>query len=472
MLITKMVLVPALLSTMFCAVLLYFSAVSPYVIMSSSVARIYSTILGFVIVFRTSMAFSRFFEGVSHVQMLFSKWRDAFSSMMIFCECSIAIHAERGDRQTVEDLLLVKARFLHWFSMLSAFAVQELQDDDTAAEQMDEPLDWSSQESSANRLCMIPFPANRLAPQIEEPAPGSRLRQRRASGMGVLLQECGPQGLDGIGPMGKDVAFVPTPFASPDFVRNSFSDESGKVDFNGSLGVTYPSSGSGASKLSDEASAEQKRRAISFIGEVTMQEFHQLSIADDTVLTILKWIIMEVSHHTVTGKLLIGPPILSRVYQELSNGMLAFSLAKIKISTVPFPFPFAQVLSYALYAFYILCPFIILECLVEEDQSLEQVATPLFMNFLACVGYGACNEIAIELEEPFGFDTNDYPVHGQQNMIVRSMEDTYFATSPSDFSIESFSGGVQRVQQVPVDEVLPEPDPRPWTARVPPDPSR
>ena len=35
------------------------------------------------------------------------------------------------------------------------------------------------------------------------------------------------------------------------------------------------------------------------------------------------------------------PPILSRVYQELSNAMLGFNSA-MKVATTPFPFPYAQ----------------------------------------------------------------------------------------------------------------------------------
>ena len=38
------------------------------------------------------------------------------------------------------------------------------------------------------------------------------------------------------------------------------------------------------------------------------------------------------------------PPILTRTYQTLGWGMLAFNRA-MKIAMVPFPFPFAQVLT-------------------------------------------------------------------------------------------------------------------------------
>jgi len=496
-LFTKMVLLPSILSTILCAVFLYLSQDKPIVLVSSSVARVYSTILGFVIVFRTSMAFGRFFEGISHVQMLFSKWRDAFASLMAFTECSIAFHAERDRRDHVKELMLSKARLLHWFSLLSAISVQELQgeeedDDETETEG---PLDQEKVE--VNRLCIIKRPTNRLQipPGGETTAPlnGARKGRMRSSGVGVMLEKASMRGhtvFDSATESSDDIVFTKIPGSgraaeeacgnrrvvngirvstnslisvprsnmegpgsrrSSQGPRRSISSRhsvSADSAFNSEApteisGDLYTSERTTAPRLTPaaEANEDQKRRAICVIGELTPQEFTQLRNSDDHVLTVIKWIVREMSYQIMSGKLLIGPPIASRVYQELSNGMLAFSMVKIKIATVPFPFPFAQVLSYALYAFYVLCPFIVLEIMDRGDPSVfQQIGIPLLMNFTTCTGYGAVNEIAIELEEPFGFDANDYPVHCQQTMIVRAMEDTYFASAPRDFTIGHFAG--------------------------------
>eukprot|EP00971_Amphidinium_carterae_P078711 1557163-Amphidinium_carterae.1 len=61
---------------------------------------------------------------------------------------------------------------------------------------------------------------------------------------------------------------------------------------------------------------------------------------------VTKWILDEISTCSLSGKMLIEAPILTRVYHELSNGMLAFFRA-MQIEAVPFPFPFAQVINYA-----------------------------------------------------------------------------------------------------------------------------
>merc|ERR1712151_568000 len=131
-----------------------------------------------------------------------------------------------------------------------------------------------------------------------------------------------------------------------------------------------------------------------------------------------------------------APPILSRVYQELSNGMLAFFMA-MKICLVPFPFPFAQFLQYALVAFYLFCPFAVLVSLEEPIPGLDVTWLSLPMNFLACAGFVSLNEIAVELEEPFGEDDNDYPVHQQQWNIVWALEDCYFTNTPNDFTVDN-----------------------------------
>merc|ERR1719230_1083269 len=76
----------------------------------------------------------------------------------------------------------------------------------------------------------------------------------------------------------------------------------------------------------------------------------------------------------------------------------------------------------------------------EVELQLDQLIIPILLNFAACTGYAAVNEIAVELEMPFGFDANDYPVHGQQNIVVQTMEDVYFASAPTDFNYRFFSG--------------------------------
>ena len=53
----------------------------------------------------------------------------------------------------------------------------------------------------------------------------------------------------------------------------------------------------------------------------------------------------------------VAAPIQSRMYQELSNGMLGFSNC-LKIADVPFPLPYAQLLGLLLIGFSCFIPVI------------------------------------------------------------------------------------------------------------------
>lgn len=326
-LFSRFVLMPAALSTVLCSFVLLQPDARRFAGVSKDLANIYATIIGFVIVFRTSMAFGRFFEGVTHIQAMFSRWRDAFVAVAVFVETSMLRAPEKAP-----PLKLSKARLLHWFSLLCAVAVQTIQH-------------------------------------------------------------------------GRDDEW-------------SLSDD---------LGVAQVRPANAAS------SARSFGQQVQIIGRVTNQEMQQISEAQEAVNMVMKWILLEISELSMTQTLLIEPPILTRIYQELSNGMLSYFRA-MQIEAVPFPFPFAQVINYTLYGFFWLCPFIVMEILslpVQADDVQPRAIWPsLLLNFCACVGYAALNEISIELEDPFGEDDNDYPIAVQQWAIVWAMEDCYFAKVP------------------------------------------
>jgi len=176
---------------------------------------------------------------------------------------------------------------------------------------------------------------------------------------------------------------------------------------------------------------------VQVLGKVTKQEMDQLNSAQEAVNMVMKWILLEISDYSIQKKLLTDPPIITRVYQELSNGMLSYFRA-MQIEAVPFPFPFAQVINYTMYGFFLFCPSIVMEILdvpKDVDLGFAEIWPSLVLNFCACAGYAALNEISIELEDPFGDDANDYPITVQQWAIVWAIEDCYFARTPSDFAL-------------------------------------
>lgn len=124
----------------------------------------------------------------------------------------------------------------------------------------------------------------------------------------------------------------------------------------------------------------------------------------------------------------IPPPILSRVYQTISRGFVNLLNAK-KITDTRFPFPYAQLITFLLFALTVLTP-LIMSCVVKSKVLLAVIVfVPVFAMY-------SLNFIAIELENPFGVDTNDLPLEVFQSemnncllMLLHTNTDLIASTS-------------------------------------------
>lgn len=134
--------------------------------------------------------------------------------------------------------------------------------------------------------------------------------------------------------------------------------------------------------------------------ELTDAQHAILKKSRDRTSCVRYWILQDLA--LISPDLDIAPPIQSRVYQDLSEGMLGFHQA-MKLADIPFPFPFAQSISLLLAFFAVLAPVYIMTL----TRSL--IAGPIlaFMLFDCVCSF---NELAKELENPFGKSVNDLPL--------------------------------------------------------------
>lgn len=127
---------------------------------------------------------------------------------------------------------------------------------------------------------------------------------------------------------------------------------------------------------------------------------------------ILQWIQSITVHNIKSGILSIPPPILARVFHNLSNGMASFHQAK-KLCDVPYPFPFMQATEWLLVLHWLITPMV----MVSFTHS------PLWagiFSFLATLLLWSLNCIAAEMENPFGSDSNDlHTVEMQEEWNLR-----------------------------------------------------
>mmetsp|Transcript_19783 Transcript_19783/g.35877 ORF Transcript_19783/g.35877 Transcript_19783/m.35877 type:complete len:623 (-) Transcript_19783:87-1955(-) len=114
---------------------------------------------------------------------------------------------------------------------------------------------------------------------------------------------------------------------------------------------------------------------------------------------IYSWIQGLIVDNIRSGVLSIPPPILTRTFQEISNGMVAFHDA-MKISYIPLPFPYAQACDCLLALHWLVVPFVISQWVTSAAWAAIFVIIQVFILW-------ALNFIAIEIENPFGSDPND-----------------------------------------------------------------
>jgi len=126
-----------------------------------------------------------------------------------------------------------------------------------------------------------------------------------------------------------------------------------------------------------------------------------------------QWIQALIVHSMTSGLLNVPPPILTRVLQQMTNGMVNYN-SVLDIISIPFPFPYAQV-TFVLLTFYV-CFIPIVMCLLVQEAWMACV-----FGFLSVLCLISVDLVSTEIENPFGQDANDLPCHEFQHKMNRSL---------------------------------------------------
>mmetsp|Transcript_84132 Transcript_84132/g.204040 ORF Transcript_84132/g.204040 Transcript_84132/m.204040 type:complete len:549 (+) Transcript_84132:68-1714(+) len=149
------------------------------------------------------------------------------------------------------------------------------------------------------------------------------------------------------------------------------------------------------------------------VGGIDSESLRVLKKSHAKAELVFQWIQQLIVENIDTGVLRIPPPILSRAFQEMANGMVAYHEA-MKITTIPFPFPYAQVCDWLLLFHWVCTPLVV----------SQYVAAPWWgalFSFLQVFVYWSLNAIAVEIENPFGMDANDLDALGMQEELNRHL---------------------------------------------------
>jgi predicted membrane chloride channel (bestrophin family) len=158
-------------------------------------------------------------------------------------------------------------------------------------------------------------------------------------------------------------------------------------------------------------------RPFRVIGGISDNEVLFLQAAKNPsakVSLVFMWVIEYITRegrYGATGA--IAPPILSRTYQVLSDGMTSYNQAR-KVAYVPFPFPHAQIT--ALYTLLVtfFMPVLML-------QFVTNLSFGFILNFLTVMCFTGLQEVSRELESPFLNEPNDIPLNNYQAQFNESL---------------------------------------------------
>lgn len=134
---------------------------------------------------------------------------------------------------------------------------------------------------------------------------------------------------------------------------------------------------------------------------------------DTKIYVTIQWIQQLILANLNTGILPVPAPIISRVFQDLSTGIVTLNNAR-KISDTPFPFPYVQIMSLMLLMHMAITPFVVVTWCTEWYWSAILTFVPVF-------AFWSINYIAAEIEQPFGGDCNDINVADLQTTMNRSL---------------------------------------------------
>jgi len=340
-----------------------------------SALSIYASILGYVIVFRTNMALGRYWEGMTAVTQMESKWGDSFALINAFINSSMPF-CKQEERL---KLIYLRRMICRWFSLMSAIAMCSLRH----AEGWWKP---SIKDIIDDSIVYFTIKEHKLmTPMVKKER---SLRARFLSAMSTIA--------------GTKNEIDPSLWENQTLrdLREDFAEHQKFVV----LGLDKDTVG-----LEEEAEI--------------------LSGCNDKVLQVGEWISEALSFAAIQGWLKAPPPVLSRVYQEISNGMLGYNQAS-KVTIVPFPFPFVQMVSVLLVAFVVGAPVVIAQWTAWDSGRYFMSGS---ITFFVVLGYWGLNEICAELENPFGDDPNDLPLVGIHHEFVEALAETLRITPPEAF---------------------------------------
>lgn len=340
------------------------------------VHQIFAITVSFLLTYRSQLAYQRFWEGRTNLQMMSARWKDAALQLFIFDDQVLKDSPAAGPNREASSAAY-RGKVLHLMSVLHCFACLHL----LRLEQGDHKEHEDDQDAPPTHGGIGNL-GEGDAKKKSRPAFQQMTNLKHQTCCGSKLPRYKLGLLGGLTPKEEEALYPP------------FGEE--ETMATGGRRQLRPSDSEimsvldGGSWTNTSAINERQLMAV-----VEANLFDRVSIASG-------WVIRLVGQRRSEGGVNVPPPVLSRVYQLLSDGHNAFYQCK-KIRDTPFPFPYAQLMRFILVVFVNSFPFVVVDFLNHKIPAL-------LVSFFVPLVYFSLNEVARELEVPFHYDHNDINV--------------------------------------------------------------
>jgi len=305
--------------------------------------QVFASMVGFALVFRTNVAYNRYWEGLTNFRTLSVKWGDCATMILGF-----DAHTKTDETKATREQFA--AYLVHRISLLHALACAHLRRE----------VDL--------RLSSEPAPPTPIDVGIFNYDDGLLRREsiegRCYNGFGFVIK-----------------------------LLCSFSN-------------FWRACRHSTSRDDDHLT----RTPLKILGGISQDERFQLEHLDSEarVNAIFAQVLAMCNRRRAAGGVQVDPPVLARFHHEMCNGMAGFQQA-CKLEDTPFPFPYAQVVSYVLSVFAITYPMVAISQ-IDGILGTRAYWLPPCLSFISVLTYFGFHEVARELEDPFLHPPNELPM--------------------------------------------------------------
>jgi predicted membrane chloride channel (bestrophin family) len=368
-----------------------------------------AAVLGFALVMRIQIAYSRFWEAATNSYQASTRWADACMQIFAFDEISKDAWSD--------EAFAFRLQFLHWASLMHACHLVDLRQDDVHGPGMP-TLSRIDRYVYRQHLSRNGGPVGNGCPTILLASSGfaSAPELTGSSTMRdtTMLLQALPRARKALNQeqrQGEIHSFA-------------FTDTTEHALFSTAIeaGRTAQQQQPAAARAREDALPRTRRvsrcqyilsvifdcgsahterelaisNSLEVLGGVSESEVEMLQAVPpgDRTFRVQSWLVRLMTDRMRVGGLNVAAPILSRTYQGMSEGMTAAEQAR-KTSCVEFPFALRQLIELLLIVFSVLLPMCV-------SAFVDSVGVVVSVSFFAVLGYVALNETARDLETPFG----------------------------------------------------------------------